>query len=507
MKKRLLSILLTLCMLLTLLPTAALAAENTTKTANSTISVETGGTTKYYDKQEDGWNAAAGAANTNGATVQLLADWKAAPADDTIKTSFGTGAGFGKQGYILVPANKTIILDLNDYTIDRELRNQSSAVPEGKVIEVKGNLTLKNTNRDIKITGKITGANSSNGGAVDVASGGGTFTMEGGSITGNNASVAGGVYVNGNFNMTGGKIYSNSANGANGAGGVYVSDTGTFNMSGGSITGNTAVGDKSAGGVYMVGGGTSFTMTGGSITGNTGGGAGGVLVADASNSKNIFIVGGTAKITGNKLTGGIASNVLLQNITGGDNRKITCATDGDALASGATIGVTTQTKPTDKAPVAITDQSYVNYSSFFFSDNADYETRNSGTAGAYVVQLLLNSDDDFAAGDGSASAPYQIANAEQLSRLTAKVNNGDVNYVLKYYQLKENIDLTDFGNWIPIGTATNAFKGSFDGNGKTITKLNVTGGNYSGLFGWIWDATVKKLTVGTGSVSGGQSTG
>ncbi|MEG1579401.1 MAG: hypothetical protein RR336_11625, partial [Oscillospiraceae bacterium] len=164
MKKRLLSILLTLCMALTLLPTAALAAEDTTETANSTISVETGGTTKYYDKQEEGWNAAAVA--TEAVTVKLLANWTAASTSDALVTSFGTGAGFGGQGYIFVPANKTIILDLNGHTLDRGLGSCTEAVSEGKVISVNGTLTLKDSSS--QKAGTITGAYNLGGSAVDV---------------------------------------------------------------------------------------------------------------------------------------------------------------------------------------------------------------------------------------------------------------------------------------------------------------------------------------------------
>jgi len=103
--------------------------------------------------------------------------------------------------------------------------------------------------------GSISG-NTSYGGGVYVSSG--TFTMDGGTISGNTASSGGGVFISsGTFTMSGGSISGNSYCG------VYV-NSGTFTMSGGSISGNSYCG------VY-VGYGT-FTMLGGSISGNSGGG-------------------------------------------------------------------------------------------------------------------------------------------------------------------------------------------------------------------------------------------
>jgi hypothetical protein len=68
------------------------------------------------------------------------------------------------------------------------------------------------------------------------------------------------VYVDGTFTMSGGTISGNTAASSYyGGGGVYAS---TFNMSGGSISGNTASGG--GGGVYA----ERFTKSGGVIYGS-----------------------------------------------------------------------------------------------------------------------------------------------------------------------------------------------------------------------------------------------
>jgi hypothetical protein len=132
------------------------------------------------------------------------------------------------------------------------------------LISVRGNLIM---NDSAKITG-----NASGGVSVE----GGTFTMNGGEISGNTASYnGGGVYVQGGtFTMNGGIINGNTAN--QGGGGVSVSyrtfimsgvefvHAGTFTMNGGTISGNTA--SFYGGGVCVDYRGT-FTKSGGIITG------------------------------------------------------------------------------------------------------------------------------------------------------------------------------------------------------------------------------------------------
>jgi hypothetical protein len=142
------------------------------------------------------------------------------------------------------------------------------------------------TMQDGTISGNT--ANSSYGGvSVDYN---GTFTMHGGTISGNIATDydGGGVSVgSGTFTMQGGTISGNTAN-RNGGGGVYANG-GTFTMKDGIISGNTAT--YGGGGVYIISG--AFTMQDGTISGNTAERGGGVY-------GTITMKGGT--ISGNTAT-------------------------------------------------------------------------------------------------------------------------------------------------------------------------------------------------------------
>ena len=75
--------------------------------------------------------------------------------------------------------------------------------------------------------------------------------------------------------------------------------------------------------------------------------------------------------------------------------------------------------------------------------------------------------------------------------------------------LADNIDLTG-KDWTPIGTSFgNSYTGTFDGNGKTITGLTVTGSNdYAGLFGRIGSGgTVKNVVLEGVQITSDNSSG
>jgi hypothetical protein len=147
-------------------------------------------------------------------------------------------------------------------------------------------------NADSKITGNTT---SYSGGGVDVSSG--TFTMRGGTISGNTTSDpnnfgGGGVYVSGGvFTMSGGIISCNTT--SNYGGGVYVDGSTLFTMSGGTISKNTA---NCGGGVYVNGG--AFTkQTGGTIYGS---GAGDLSnTATSGNGHAAYVNSSPAKMRNN----------------------------------------------------------------------------------------------------------------------------------------------------------------------------------------------------------------
>ena len=110
-------------------------------------------------------------------------------------------------------------------------------------------------------------------------------------------------------------------------------------------------------------------------------------------------------------------------------------------------------------------------------------------------------DADLAAATDEATKTVTVDSGKLLAALKNEVNEGKSydGYTIK---LTKNLDLNGI-EWTPIGTkgTSNVFKGTFDGNGATISNLKISGGSYVALFGETSGAAIKNLTV-TGEVSG-----
>lgn len=125
---------------------------------------------------------------------------------------------------------------------------------------------------------------------------------------------------------------------------------------------------------------------------------------------------------------------------------------------------------------------------------------------------------------GSESNPYIIGTRDQLVTLsnivrgaTNATNSWYTSDVYKYVKgtiasyggayFKLARSIASIGNITPIGTSSNVFSATFDGNKNNLSGLNISvAGNNVGLFGYISGATIKYLTV-NGSVKGSSNVG
>lgn len=89
-----------------------------------------------------------------------------------------------------------------------------------------------------------------------------------------------------------------------------------------------------------------------------------------------------------------------------------------------------------------------------------------------------------------------IATAKELAAFRDRVNNGEttLNAILT-----ADIALNKSETWTPIGTSDTMYAGIFDGNGHTISGLNVTGAN-NGLFKMTGAATIQNLTISDSTI-------
>ena len=118
--------------------------------------------------------------------------------------------------------------------------------------------------------------------------------------------------------------------------------------------------------------------------------------------------------------------------------------------------------------------------------------------------------------DERTVAQYEINSADDLAELAENVNKGlNDGYYGITFVLTKDISLSDICRtidgeygWMPIGSVTYPFKGTFDGAGYSITGLSVNRDDSEriGLFGETnANATIQNLTV-EGSVKGGNYT-
>jgi len=112
----------------------------------------------------------------------------------------------------------------------------------------------------------------------------------------------------------------------------------------------------------------------------------------------------------------------------------------------------------------------------------------------YIDDIMVyESSNPFAGGEGTKGNPLLIETASQLNEVK--------NYPGFHYKLIADIDLSVYDNWVPIGSSSNKFTGSLDGNGKTISNLTIyrPSSDYQGLFGYFQPAvsgdSIKNLTL------------
>ena len=102
---------------------------------------------------------------------------------------------------------------------------------------------------------------------------------------------------------------------------------------------------------------------------------------------------------------------------------------------------------------------------------------------------------------------YQLSTPEELqafSYIVGGIAGYTKNSAAKAVLLND-IDMKGQPTWLPIGTSSSPFSGTFDGQGHAIKSIVIkTGKSYSGLFGMTSGATIKNFSIsGTITVSEG----
>ena len=316
-----------------------------------------GGNLKIYGKVEqlvhDAGNTTIYIIKGTEASLPATIDSKFVVQSDVavLKTAFANGEDFKLSAdaditgqSVSVPAGKSVVLDLNGYTLTAD----NSAT--GKII-VLGKMTLKDSSTEKK--GKIVAsqdytAASYNGSLIEIAGEDASMTMESGNISAvretpdSNGQYDVGVTDGGDFTMTGGKIeagwFAVAGNGnyktqnsiinitdgeliSTADYAVYLPQSGTTTISGGKVYG-AAGGVCIQRGTLNVEGTALITSKGTGSTGNWGDGTGGldcaaINVSGAYGIATVNIKGGTLIAEAKSLITEGTDYTPVINVTGG----------------------------------------------------------------------------------------------------------------------------------------------------------------------------------------------
>lgn len=128
------------------------------------------------------------------------------------------------------------------------------------------------------------------------------------------------------------------------------------------------------------------------------------------------------------------------------------------------------------------------------------KTKDGKQTADVFIEVVQGRENVYSGGEGTAANPFIIKTANDLKELSATPMDwaSDV-----YIKLGADIDAQTLT--ASIGSKSQAFKGSFDGAGHTISNIRLTNANVGeaiGLFGAIDGATIKDLGVANATISG-----
>ncbi len=225
---------------------------------------------------------------------------------------------------------------------------------------------------------------------------------------------------------------------------------------------------------------------------------GGGTATNCYNTGNV-----SSESTENHWVGGVVGLNKANNLY--ENYVISCY----YLKGTADIGIGQQGEGYD-ATKSLTAEDFAKEDSF----PSDWDFASTWEMSELLGRPILQSNRE--GGSGTPDSPYEIPDLATLERARNLINEDTegTTYRSASYVLTDDIDMSEeYGegegkdSWTPIGSFSNAFTGTFDGQGHSIRGLYIVNTSspfsthYPGLFGYVGEGTVKNLTI-SGNVSG-----
>lgn len=169
------------------------------------------------------------------------------------------------------------------------------------------------------------------------------------------------------------------------------------------------------------------------------------------------------------------------------------------------------------------DYYYLTYSATDAQSNPVSVTGNTFTMPSSDATVVASVITPVWSGSGTQNDPYVITSVHELNMLSYRVNNNKSNsnneaYSSLHYRLNGDITYTHTTDWdnVPstennftaIGTASNSFRGFFDGANHTVSGIRIRvlsaeEASYNqGLFGYVSGGTVENLLLADTRITG-----
>lgn len=187
--------------------------------------------------------------------------------------------------------------------------------------------------------------------------------------------------------------------------------------------------------------------------------------------------------TGELGYGGIVGTLYNQGTVSGNTNNAPTITGG-TFAAGIVGG-----------PQVVNDNKKINETTVTITNNVTTTTLDK-ISGTNTDLIAWKNDESFVIDNNSGTgwtAKIGEVQYATLGAALAAAENGDTVKLVK--------DITLAETWTPIGTNENPFKGTFDGQGYTITGLNISSGSYAGLIGVLDAGTVKNVRFASVNIS------
>lgn len=187
--------------------------------------------------------------------------------------------------------------------------------------------------------------------------------------------------------------------------------------------------------------------------------------------------------TGELGYGGIVGTLYNQGTVSGNTNNAPTITGG-TFAAGIVGG-----------PQIVNDNKKINETTVTITNNVTTTTLDK-ISGTNTDLIAWKNDESFVIENNSGTGWTAKIGEVQYATLAAALaaaKDGDT------VKLVQDITLTE--TWTPIGTKDAPFKGTFDGQGHTITDLNISSGSYAGLIGVLDAGTVKNVKFASVNIS------